>query len=501
MKVSFTIGMGQDMRVNNISTRVLTTNLMNNDKLDVTFLNAPIMSHYYSHQNMDQYQKMFEDKDPIMKQATPAWYNALRVAVGNYQHNNFIVDELKTDILFQSCSVTLYEINTLATILNSGVRLMIGGPLPSTYSFDGLRSIISQYVKPEYMKNLMIVKGYVDLTTDLYKLAKDWKDTTITENDYSTFWDCEDDYTIDKIKGMRRFSGHIDMSFMDGFFPYKYSTFILDNKCWWGKCKFCTYYKYEAKEDFTGGASVEKIAQNILNTLKKQGNNAVFFVNDYFQFTSKYKAIMDILKANGIHIVIFTGVQMLKDREYLENVNKYVSAMLIGVESFSDFGLDYINKGYKYADIKEANSMMKKHLKRDCFLQESIIIDLPERNEKDVLVNYTRASIEKEDMRNAGFSINYSIKPLLVNYDTKDAFIDNKWLSVNEDEDEYLIGRHLVFKYLREMGIATNDIYKQMSVPLVRFDEDGEKMLSDFRILTHDLAADVFRWQGVLRGT
>jgi hypothetical protein len=501
MKVSFTIGMGQDMRVNNISTRVLTSNLLRNDKLDVTFLNAPIMSHYHSHRSMNEYFDVMEKKDRIMKEATGAWYNPLRVALGNYQHNHLILDELKTDILFQSCSVTLYEINTLAAILNSGVRLMIGGPLPSTYSFDGLRDIIAQYVKPKYMKNLMIVKGYVDLTTDLHKLAQDWKDTTITENDYSTFWDCEDDYTIDKINRMRRFNKHIDMSFMDGFFPYKYSTFILDNKCWWGKCKFCTYYKYEAKDDFTGGEPVEKITQNILNTIKKQGNNAVFFVNDYFQFTPKYKAIMDILKENEVHIVIFTGVQMLKDRTYLENVNKYVSAMLIGIESFSDFGLDYINKGYKYADIKEANDMMKKHLKRDCFLQESIIIDLPEKHEKDVLVNYTRAATEKEDMRNAGFSINYSIKPLLVNYDTKDAFIDNKWLSVNEDEDEYLLGRHLVFKYLREMGIATNDIYKQMSVPLVRYDQFGDKLESDFRILPYDLAMDVFRWKGELRGT
>jgi hypothetical protein len=62
--------------------------------------------------------------------------------------------------------------------------VIIGGSLLNSYTFQEIRDIVFLIAEKKYMKNLMIVKGYVDLTTDLYKMVREWKDVEITENDF-----------------------------------------------------------------------------------------------------------------------------------------------------------------------------------------------------------------------------------------------------------------------------------------------------------------------------
>lgn len=492
MKVSFTMGAGQDVRVNNVGCRVLTENLLRNPNFDVTFLNYTITSSYMTQKTIEPWVIEMMKKHPVMGECASTWFNMFRVTYGNYHHVDYLIDELKTEYLFYSCSLTMFEFHAIAKILNSGIKIIIGGPLLETFSFKEIRNIISEMVEEKFMKNLLIIKGYVDLTTDLYAIVKKWEDYQITENDFSTFWDCIEDYTVDKIQTMKRFSKHMDLSFLKNFYPENYSVFILDNRCWWGKCKFCIYPFFNPIY-FTGGASHEKVANNIIQAANRHGNRYIFFANDYFRFTDDYKKILDILIANDIKIVIFSGIQSLLDKKYIKNVQKYVSAIKLGMESFSDFSLDYINKGYNYDAIKKVKDILINEVSNDTFILGNIIIDLPVKNQEDAILNYERALEFKQDIRNAGFNFNFSSKLLTIGKEAINQFCDGKIIKYNDTEDN-ISGRYLLFKYFKETGISKDDIYKKMSYPLLRFDNNGKELPTDFDLIDYKLAKKVFRW-------
>jgi hypothetical protein len=46
----------------------------------------------------------------------------------------------------------------------------------------------------------------------------------------------------------------------------------------------------------------------------------------------------------------------------------------------------------------------------------------------------------------------------------------------------------------RRMGVIKDDTYKTMSLPLLRFDENGNELSTDFSYISHDLAVKTFRW-------
>lgn len=492
MKISFTMGAGQDVRVNNIGCRVLTENLTRNPNFDVTFLNYTITSSFMTQKVIRSFVEKMMPKHSIMGECATTWFNMFRVTYGNYHHVDLLLDELKTDVLFYSCSLTMFEFYSIAQLLNAGIKLVIGGPLLETFSFEEIRNILSETVEEKYMKNLLIIKGYVDLTTDIYAIVKKWEDYQITENDFSTFWECKEDYTVDKIQTMKRFGKHMDLSFLKNFYPENYSVFILDNRCWWGKCRFCIYPFFKPIY-FTGGSSIEKVANNIIETAHRHGNRYIFFANDYFRFTEDYTKILDILVKNGIKIVIFSGIQSLLDKKYIDNVNKYVSAIKLGMESFSDFSLNYVNKGYTYDDVKKAKEVLIKDVNNDIFILGNIIIDLPVKNRQDAIQNYERAWNFKRDIRDAGFDFNFSSKLLTIGKETIEQFCDGKSMMLNETEKN-ISGRYLLFKYFRETGISKDDIYKKMSYPLLRIDDKGKELPTDFDMIDYDLAKKVFRW-------
>jgi hypothetical protein len=488
MKVSFTLGSGEDIRVNNVASRILTENLTRNPNFDVTFLNYTITSSL----NID---KKFSEYIPIMKQQHrifnehSLWYNFFKVVYSNYHHVDFLIQELKTEYLFYNCSSLQIEFYHVAQILNHGVKIIIGGSLTNTYSFKEIRDIISPLVSDQrYMKNLLIVKGYVDLTTDLYSVVQKWRDVEITENDFSTFWECEQDYTIEKIKRLKKFN----IGF-DNFYPFAYSIFMLDNKCWWNKCRFCTYPFFKRK-DFTIGSSSKKISNNIINTLRRYDNDSIFLANDYFQFTHKYKEILENLVSEGIKIVIFTGMQSLKNEKYIDDINKYVHAVKLGLESLDTFGLSYANKGYTYNDVKYILKLIKDNMKRDVHFLTNLIIDLPTKSKDNIIRNYERAWQFKKEMIDAGFNFNYSSKLISVSKDTRNVFIDNKYITINES-NENISGRYFLFDAFRKAGIMNDDMYKTMSLPLLRFDENGNELSTDFDYIDMDLAKKVFKWR------
>ncbi len=492
MKISFTLGAGQDLRINQVASRVLTENLLREERFDTNFLYFPLIASYNTFKDMVPYGAQIKKMNRNLGLCPTTWSNMLKVSLGHYRYSGLIFEELKTDYLFYSCSLTLLEFRTIADILNRGVKLIIGGPLLDGFTFNEIRCMLSEMVPPKYMENLIIIKGYVDLTTDLYSIVKNGRDHQITENDFSTFWECNHDYTTDKIEMLRKFSGHLDLSFLDNHYPFKYSVFILDNYCWWGKCKFCLYPFFD-NIDFTAQVPVDKMVENIASTMTNCKSDGIFFANDYFTFNSKYEELMQKLVDKGMKICIFTGIKALQNREYIDKINKYVSAVKVGLESFNDWSLAHSNKGYTYQDIEDTKGMILKYMNKDIKFLVNMITDLPARSRAEIQDNYERARSFKRDMVSAGFDFKYSFKLLVVNNQTKHSFIDNKHVSINKT-GRNVSGRWLLFQYFRDLGILTDDIYKRMTIPLTRITSDGEELETDYNIVSNSIAEEIFGW-------
>jgi hypothetical protein len=193
----------------------------------------------------------------------------------------------------------------------------------------------------------------------------------------------------------------------------------------------------------------------------------------------------------GIKIVIFSGIQAFKNKSYIENINKYISAVKLGVESFSDFSLQYNNKGYTYADIRNVMQSIKEDMKSDVSFLANMIVDLPINNEAEIVENYEKAAEFKKELLDSGHPFNFSAKLLTINKDQKERFIDNRFVTVG---DSNVSGRYLVFDMFSRMGVIKDDTYKTMSLPLLRFDENGNELSTDFSYISHDLAVKTFRW-------
>jgi hypothetical protein len=193
----------------------------------------------------------------------------------------------------------------------------------------------------------------------------------------------------------------------------------------------------------------------------------------------------------GIKIVIFTGIQAFKDEKYIENINKYISAVKLGLESFSDFSLDYCNKGYTYADIQNVLKSIKTNMKRDVSFLTNLIVDLPINNDDEIVRNYERAWEFKKELIDVGYKFNYSAKLLSIK-NQKDQFVDNEFITVGNGN---VSGRYLVFDMFKKIGVIKGDLYKTMSLPLLRFDENKNELSTDFDYIDYDLAVNVFRWR------
>jgi len=498
MKISFTLGGGQDIRINQIAPRVLTENFLRNDKFEPTFLNFPLICAYHAFKDVSKYRQQIGEKNKALVTCEALWWNSLKISLGHYKYTNLLLNELKTDYLFYSCSLTLLEIKIISAILNSGIRLIIGGALINNFSFEDIRDRLSKIVDQRYMKNLLIVKGYVDLTTDLYKIVEKWEDCVIDNNDFSTFWECEKDYIVDKIKIFRKFDKHIDLSFLELYSAYQFKTsvYIFDSDCWWGKCKFCSSSSIDGARciiDFTKGASIEKVSENIINGVKKHNSEGIFIANDYFMFNDKYEKILQNLVDSNVKISIFTGIKALQNKKYIKKINKYMNYLRIGLESLSDFSLDYINKGYNYKDIQDTVVSIKNNMNRDIVMTFNLILDLPEKSEKDVILNYERASQLKNELREAGFTTHHSSRLLVVPKWDQERLIDNKYLTINT-QNKNISGRYLIFNYFKELNILTDDLYKDALLPLLRYDEKGNELKSDIFIVPYDLANRAFTW-------
>lgn len=406
------------------SSRVLTSNLEADKRINVKYSDAVVVSN-------ERYSA-----------------EILR----NEKFKKYFIDSCDTEIVLVSCvCFTEYSIKVL---LDAGKKVVFGGSSTKiTTSIKYLRKLLKER-NVKNLDNLIIVKGFVNKTTDLYEIIKNWKDCELSFDNSHTIYECEDDYLI-KYKNLLK---------------DRKLVYVLDHVCSWGKCKYCDWSlipKFDYYKD------IYSVSENIKLMLKKFDYNRVFLADTYYKFTDDNIKILKEMKKENIKVNIFAGIKYLKNRQYIEYINRYVDKINIGVECTLDFSLKYIRKGYNWNDILTACNNMINYMNNNVKIIIHIISDLPVPDKKSIYLKYARFSYLRKKFIKNNFNIEYKIFPLFIHQDSK--MIDNKFLKIT---DKATSGS----KYICDDNLK---IYYN-SLNMSRYDSNGKLLPSDHDLLNID---------------
>jgi hypothetical protein len=485
-----------------MATRIITENLLRNEKLDVAFSDMPVRP-FASHIDTDLY-------DEILSRAGDRFSpNVMSFLNQKYMVNNifyvfmaqgyfdpYILTDTDTEINILTC-LNFCDLLILRHLLESGKRVVLGGPLINIgLSPSFIREFMRRMgVHPlKLADDLIIVSGNIDLTTDLYQIISDWKDAVITQNNYGTVFDCRRDFLKGLYTDTRETPVHIGFS----------------NHCWYGKCKFCTY-KELPRMDFLEAQEVDRVSGAIRDLMKGFGSDRIRFIDSYFRSGSTLvQEILDRIK--DYHITIYTGITLLKKRDYIEFLNRYVNCLLVGLESTSDFSLRQVDKGYTLKDIDMAVDNIIRYMSRDIFLEISLILDLPARDAEDVQANYRRIARLKARLEGEGFRVAFHMNILSVFPNLELLYTDAGLLRPSTDPSEmgHASGKNYIIDILRQCGMdrplqlpreciirdetnTHNLVYGYISsdVPIVRYDADGHVLLSDLELMDEPVMKEI----------
>jgi len=481
-----------------MATRIMTENLLRNKNLEVQFSHIPVET-YASNRDKVLY-------DGIMEKAVSRFspnvisfleqkymvYNVFYVFMAHGYYDAFIQEDFEAEHIIFTC-INFCDLLIVRNLLENGKKVILGGPLVNI----GLSPVFfRQFLfnmgveKSSLRDNLIIISGNVDLTTDLYQIIKNWKDDRIIENDYRSVYECRRDFLTPHYQGKAEIPVHL------GF----------NNWCWYGKCKFCTY-KELPRMDFLKDLEVQSAVEAIHGIMQGFNSRHIRFIDSYYRPHSP--VVQEILQQiSEYHITIFTGITLLKDKKYIEFINKYVNCLLIGLESTSDFTLEHVTKGYLYRDIEQAVENIIQYLDRSIFLEISVILDLPYRDADDIRDNYRRIAILKDRLDEAGFRVAVHMNILSVFPNLELLYTEDAMLKRSFDSNDMAssTGKNYLIHVLKQSGmnqpsqlpsgtvlLDENNAYGlrygyiSSNVPVVRHDVNGKILLSDLEIMEEDV--------------
>jgi hypothetical protein len=485
-----------------MATRIITENLLRNDKLDVTFSDMPVRP-FASHVDTDLYDEILSKAESQCSPNVISFleqkymvYNIFYVFMAQGYFDDYILTDTDTEINILTC-LNFCDLLILKHLLETDKKVVLGGPLINIgLSAAFIRRFMERMgVHPsKLVKNLIIVSGNIDLNTDLYQIISNWKDAAIVHNDYGTVYDCERDFLKDLYKAADDAPVHL------GF----------NNHCWYGKCKFCTY-RGLPKMDFLEGQEVNRVADSIHHLINGFGSDHIRFIDSYFRSGStRVREILEQIK--DYHITIYTGITLLKKRDYIAFLNRYVNCLLIGLESTSDFSLGQVNKGYTMEEIDMAVDNIIRYMSRDIFLEISLILDLPARDAADVRANYQRIAQLKARLTREGFRVAFHMNILSVFPNLELLYTDAGLLRPSKDPSDmhHASGKNYIIDILRQCGMdrplqlpsdciirdednAHNLVYGYISsdVPVVRYDVDGHVLPSDLELMDEAVMKEI----------
>lgn len=476
MKLTYMLSPTTSYIIHTAASNIISENLIRDDRIEVQFDNRilSIFSHVKKLRQL-AIDKMSDNDSPVAtfckySSSIERTYSVLKAYSTGYFES--ILKNIQSDIILVTCWNS-FSLPFIKFLLNNNKRVVIGGVLCNSYSFDHIRaSLISIGTPNELMKNLIIVKGYVDLTTDIYKIIKEWKDVTIKENAFETMWECSSDYIKKSLMVLKLIRPR----------PFWY-TVVFDNSCWYKKCTFCNIDKIK-KIDFIENISVDNLYNNLIRNLNEYETDQLFINDPYFTFDDKKRKLLGKLRSAGIKIAILTGINLLKNQNYLNDIKTYVTELRIGLESCSDFSLSYINKGYDWNDVLKAVNLMTTILPSDVMIRFLYIMDLAEINKSSVLQNYNRLLQIKDMFISKGFTFTFFPRNLHMFRDI-DIEETTKYIKLLPDSKK-VSGIWRVYSFLESYGFEIN-VPKDIVLPYQRYDNDGKVLESDYDIITDDM--------------
>lgn len=476
MKVTYMLSPTTSYIIHTAASNILSENLIKDDRIEVYF-NHKIISIFTHVKEMRDYVKTScsSDNSPVSifcKESASAerTYSVLKTYSTGYFEE--LINDIQSDIVLVTCWNS-FSLPFIKALLLQDKKVVIGGVFCNSYSFDSIRSSLSNIgINENLLNNLIIVKGYVDLTTDLYKIIIDWKDIFIEENDFSTIWECNSDY-IKSSLGVLKYTR--SRSF--------WYTVVFNNSCWYNKCTFCNLDKIK-KIDFIKDISVDRLYDTLMVNLREYRTNQLFINDPYFIFNDKIRNLLGKLRASGIQIAILTGISLLKNEAYLNDIKKYITELRIGLESCSDFALSYINKGYVWNDVIDSINAMAKILPTTVSIRYLYIMDLAENSRESVMQNYTRLIQVKSMFVEKGFNFHFFPRNLHMFRDI-DMEETTKYIKLSENSND-VSGIWRVYNFLESIGIEIN-VPKDIVIPYERYDEIGNILPSDYDIITENM--------------
>lgn len=333
-----------------------------------------------------------------------------RILTSNLEHskeiNSIYSFKPETEIVLHSC----HSISDLAEIhefLKSGHKVVMGGPF--CFIFDGkeTRSKLKEMGEVN-TDNLLVVKGYISRDTDLYTIIKEWKDIEVDE-DITSIWECEEDCLLPYSEKF----GLKDLC----------AVYVMDSKCSHGKCRYCSYRKLNKMKH---RIDIDVVANHINTMAKKYESDKVFLADNTFNFTKDNLRLLE--KINHNEVMVFSTVNKLKQRDTIEYMNKYINRITVGLESFVDFSLKYVNKGYGSNDVLEAIKNIVKYMKRDMILYLNIIINLPVSSIDEIYFQYRMLRKVNELLLSEGFTVEWHIYNLFIGFNHE--MVDDKYIKI-----------------------------------------------------------------------
>lgn len=493
-----------------IAGRILYQNLIRNNKFDVHFTEGLQLKCFSK--GFDIWKGLWDEDDNLLRGEEEydifarGWLN---ISYGKFNWNcrfplfymytgamdHIILSELKTEIIFMT-AYSVIDFRLLKTLLNDGRRVVMGGTPTMIYSKQEIRNFLVQMGVDRKVaeKNVIIVSGYVDLTTDLYKIFDNWKDADIPEeeNDFTTLWECTSDGFVDYVNIYRKVFG-------------TNISAIMTSECFWGKCRYCTYCRLP-KIDFTKGTSVDKML-NYFRKLRRNYQSSNIFFNDSYLINTPYNTeLLNKLSEDGFEISIFSGVKLMSNRKFLKFLNGInISTVCLGLESVNDFSLEYIKKGYGRKEVDYMFSQIRKYMTKNFCLFTFIMTDLP-RNSKnkkaaiaEIRDDWNYLAEFKNKILDAGYRSEMAFSPLREFPGTQ--MIDNNLMRIaREDQMSYkqLSGLFGLYDYFnKKLGINVDQIIQNRCInePFVRHVANGDFLESDMHYVDKDVLRYVAKWE------
>lgn len=438
-----------------ISSRVITTNLENNKTINPDYSSALIKTNLIFKEKYCRNNIYSNNIDLYLKRRQQIHFNTF--VINSEDIHSLILSSIKRELVIYS-SMSLDALYIIKLLLNHGKKVVLGGAFVFIYDSETIRKILVDLgTDLDKLKNIIIVKGYVDLTTDFSEIIKNWKDVEIKNNRLSTIYECEKDYLLNYSQILKTHR----------IFPRLLISF--NQICPYLKCRYCNH-KYLPDVKFIEES--DKVIDNI-NSLKYKYNNDFIFITDsYFHFTPDVRYILDNLK--GYKFSIFTGISQLKKRDTIEYINKYIDTITVGMESTIDFALSYVKKGYLYQDILDAIDNVIKYMDRDKNIFFNVIIDLPMDSIENCLLNFKRLKDIKERFISEGF-INFHFNPHALKIDSCWNMIDNSFIRRSNIP---LAGENFALNYIENYPFLPDYI----DVNFSRYDINGKQIPSDFEL-------------------